>query len=89
VVVGVALGKQMVVRGTAVSIAHCLLLLFDHDHLGVDEDGVWCPVNLGLGVVKSGDLFPFSGRDSASTRWRQTVEVTHADFARTSSRQDL
>ena len=62
-----------------VSGTHCLLLLLDdRDNLGIDEDVVWRPIDLGLRVAESGDLLASCGLDGASGRRQEAVKLAHA-----------
>ena len=72
-------GKQVARRGVGEPSSYCLLLLLDdRDNFGIDEDGVWSPVDLGLRVVESRDLLAFGSLDGASGRGREAVELAHA-----------
>jgi hypothetical protein len=54
------------------------LLLDDRDNFGVDEDGVWSPIDLGLRVAESRDLLASGGLSGAIGRGREAVELAHA-----------
>jgi hypothetical protein len=74
-----AAGKQVARCRTGVSGTYCLLLLLDdRDNFGIDEDGVWSPIDLGLRVAESRYLLASGGLDGASGRRQEAVKLAHA-----------